>query len=131
MSQENYEVIKEANVINLDNETLKTLKVGEEVAGEFVLIDDKPYLELPDGTYVSTDGLAKKLDEADEIAPDMIKAEASVKSSNKKLIFALVGGAVGYGIAHYMGRNMKQKILFTVGGIALGFGVEYINARRK
>jgi len=130
MAIETYEVIKESKVINLDNSTLRTLNVGEEVKGEFVLIDENPYLELPDGTYVSTDGLAKKLDD-DAIAPDMEKAVASVQSSNKKLIFALVGGAVGYGVAHYMGRNMKQKILFTVGGIALGFGVEYINSRRK
>jgi hypothetical protein len=130
MAKENYEVIAESKVINLDNETLKTLKVGDEVSGEFVLIDENPFLELPDGSYVSTDGLAKKIADED-VAPEMAKAEASVKSSNKKLIFVLIGGAVGYGIAHYMGRNMKQKILFTVGGIALGFTAEYINARRK
>jgi hypothetical protein len=126
---ESYEVISESKVVNLDNETIKTLKVGEEIKGEFVLIDENPFVETKDG-YVSTDGLAEKVQD-EQIAPEMAKAEASVKSSNKKLIFALVGGAVGYGVAHYMGKSMKHKIMFTVGGMALGFAVEYINARKK
>lgn len=127
MGKDTYEVIAESKVVNLDNVTVKTLKVGEEVTGEFVLIDENPYVEIPEG-YISTDGLAKKIG-SDKT--DLAKAESVVKSSHKKLIFALVGAGVGYAIAHFMKYDMKKKVLFTIGGIALGLGVDYINNARK
>ena len=128
MSKQTYEVIAPSKVVNLDNEEVKTLKVGESVTGEFVLIDENPFVEIPEG-YVSTDGLAEKITET---APaELEKTEASVKSKNTKLILALVGAGVGYGIAHFMKKDLKWKIIFTMGGIALGLGIEYVNSRNK
>ena len=128
MSKQTYEVIAESKVVNLDNEEVKTLKVGDTITGEFVLIDENPYVEIPEG-YVSTDGLAEKITETAPV--EMEKAEASVKSKNTKLIMALVGAGIGYGVAHFMKKDLKWKIIFTMGGIALGLGVEYINSRNK
>lgn len=127
MSNQTYEAISECKVVNLDNETVKTIKEGETVSGEFVLIDDQPYVETKDG-YVSTDGLAEKVDESSSVDAD--KVEASVKSSNKKLILALVGAGAGYGIAHFMGKDMKWKIIFTLGGIVLGLGADYVTNKK-
>ena len=120
-----YEVIESSPVLNLDNETMSTLEIGEKITGEFVLIDEKPFVETGNG-YVSTDGLAEKLEsnEAD-------LTENTVKASHKKLIFALVGGGVGFGIAHFMKKDLKVKVMFTVAGIALGLGVDYVNNRKK
>ena len=105
MSKTTYEVISESQVVNLDNEPVKTLKEGETITGEFVLIDENPYVELPEG-YVSTDGLAEQV----ETSPaEMQQTEASVKASNKKLIFALLGAGVGYGVAHFMKKDLKKN----------------------
>ena len=129
MSKQTYEVISDSKVVNLDNEEVKVLKKGETITGEFVLIDENPYVEIGDG-YVSTDGLAEKIEDAP--APvEMEKAEASVKSSNKKLILALVGAGVGYGIAHFMKKDLKWKIIFTVGGLSGGLLIDYLNSRKK
>ena len=128
MSKTTYSVISESKVINLDNEEIKTLKAGETIEGEFVLIDENPFVEIADG-YVSTDGLAEKLNESAPV--EMEKAEASVKSSNKKLILALVGAGVGYGVAHFMKKDIKYKIMFTVGGLVLGLGIDYLNSRKS
>lgn len=125
MDKKTYEVIEESSVVNLDNQTVKTLKVGEKVSGEFVLIDEQPYVEIPEG-YVSTKGLAEEVTDR-----DLEKVETSVKASNKKLIFALVGAGVGFGVAYYMKKGLKQKVIFTVGGVALGLFVDYINNRNK
>ena len=40
-----YEVIESSPVLNLDNETMSTLEIGEKITGEFVLIDEKPFVE--------------------------------------------------------------------------------------
>jgi hypothetical protein len=123
-----YEVIETSNVVNLDNETVKTLNAGETVTGEFVLIDEQPYVEISDG-YVSTKGLAEKISEQ-EVSEEV---ETKVKASNKKLIFALVGAGVGFAVAQYVMKtsSVKKKVIFTVGGVALGLLAEYVNQKRK
>jgi hypothetical protein len=123
-----YEVIETSNVVNLDNETVKTLNAGETVTGEFVLIDEQPYVEISDG-YVSTKGLAEKIS-AQEVSEEV---ETKVKASNKKLIFALVGAGVGFAVAQYVMKtsSVKKKVIFTVGGVALGLLAEYVNQKRK
>mgnify|MGYP000615926750 CR=1 FL=1 len=128
MSKQTYEVIATSKVVNLDNEEVKTLNVGETITGEFVLIDENPFVEIPEG-YVSTDGLAEQIKQT---APDELEyAEHSVRSKNTKLILALVGAGVGYGVAHFMKKDLKWKIIFTIGGLGLGLGIEYINSRNK
>jgi hypothetical protein len=119
-----YEVIEESQIVNLNNEPVGKLQVGESISGELVLIDDEPYIETSEG-YIKAKGLAEKLDQS-----DFKNVEAKVKSKNTKLIFSLVGAAVGYGVAHYMKKDMKTKVMFTVGGLALGLGLEYINSKR-
>lgn len=126
-----YEVIEDSvNAVNLNNETVKTFKKGEDITGTLVLIDEKPFIELPKEIFVSTTGLAEKLD--DSLVDEVEEVETTVKASNKKMIYALVGGAVGFGIAHFVLKyDTKKKIMVTVGGVALALGIEYINARKK
>jgi len=126
-----YQVIEESNVVNMNNETLSTLKKGDTVTGELVLIADKtgeeqPFVELEDGKVVSAKGLAEQLTE-----DPGEKIENQVRGSNKKIIYSLIGAGVGFGIAHYMKRSTKQKIMFTVGGLVLGLGVEYMISKKK
>jgi len=122
-----YEVIETSNIVNLDNETVGTLQKGDTVTGEFVLIDEQPYVETTNG-YVSTKGLAEQISEH-----ELDVVETKVKASNTKLIFALVGAGVGYAVATYVMKeaSVKKKLIFTVGGVALGLFVEYINGKRK
>ena len=129
MENKTYEVISKSKVVNLNNETVKELNEGDTVTGELVLIDENPYIEVADG-FVSTSGLAEKLVGAElDLALDSI--ETKVKASNKKLILALVGAGVGFGVAHFMKVDKMKKILFVVGGITLGLGVEYLMERKK
>ena len=125
MTKKTYEVLNATSVVNLSNESVKQLAPGQEVEGEFVLIDDKPYIEV-EGGYVDMNDLAEKLD-----ASDIASVESQVKGSNKKLIFALVGAGVGYAVAHYMKKDMKMKVFFTIGGLVAGLFAEYINEKRK
>jgi len=126
-AKNNYEVIDNSvDAVNIKNEVVKSYDKGANISGELVLIDDKPYVELPNGVYVSTDGLAEKVESS---ALDDI--ETKVKASSKKMIYAIIGGGVGFGVAHYLKSGTKKKILFTVGGIALALGIEYVNSRKQ
>jgi hypothetical protein len=125
MTKKTYEVLNATSVVNLSNESVKQLAPGQEVEGEFVLIDDKPYIEV-EGGYVNMTDLAEKLD-----ASDIASVESEVKGSNKKLIFALVGAGVGYAVAHYLKKDLKMKVVFTIGGLVAGLFAEHINQKRK
>ena len=46
MEKKTYEVIEDSNVVNLDNETVKTLKKGETVTGDFGLSQRRAMVEL-------------------------------------------------------------------------------------
>ena len=120
-----YEVLEETSVVNQSNEPVKKLSAGDTITGEMVLIDDQPYVETSEG-FVKMTALAEKL-EAEEIS----QIENEVKSSSKKLIFAMIGGAVGFAFAHYRGMDMKKKVFLTIGGMALGLAIDYINEKRK
>lgn len=128
MSAKNeYEVINNSvEAVNIKNEAVKTFNKGTTISGELVLIDDKPYVELPNEIYVSTDGLAEKIDDS-----QLDQIERKVRASNKKMIYAIIGAGLGFGFAHYMKYGTKKKILFTVGGIALALGLEYVNSRKQ
>ena len=128
MSKQTYEVIAPCKVVNLDNEEVKTLNVGESITGEFILIDENPFVEIPEG-YVSTDGLAEQIKQPSSIEHEY--DETSVKAKNNKLILALVGAGAGFAIAHFMKKDLKWKIIFTIGGLGLGLGIEYVNSRNK
>jgi hypothetical protein len=135
MQKKTYEVIEESKVVNMNNETVGTLKVGDTVTGELVLIADKdsgeetPYVEIEEGRVVLAKGLAEKLSTASVDPQEKIATQ--IKGSNKKIIYSLVGAGIGYGVAHYMKKDMKMKVVFTVAGLALGLGAEYMISRKS
>jgi len=133
MNKKSYEVISDSKVVNMNNETVDSLKKGQTVSGEMVLIKDQtgqeiPYVEIEDGKVVLANNLAEKLDTS---SVDDAKIESQVKGSNKKIIFAVVGALVGFGIAHYMKKDTKMKVVFTLAGLGLGLGAEYLQNKKS
>jgi len=125
MSTKTYQVIEEAPVYNLNKEVVKKLSSGQEVTGELVMVSEEPYIETADELYVSTKYLAEKLDDS-----DYKEVSSKVKSSPKKLYYAIGGGILGFGVAHFLKMDMKKKIMFTVGGLMLGLVAEYVQNRK-
>lgn len=134
MQKKDFEVLEETNIVNMNNEPVGKLKKGETVTGEMVMIKDQsgeevPYVELEEGKVVIAKNLAEKLDTT-QVSEEK-EIETKVKGSNKKIIFAIVGSLLGFGVAHYMKKNTKMKVVFTLGGLALGLGAEYLMNRKK
>lgn len=113
-----YQVIGEsAEVLNLNREVVKNLKNGDTVTGTIVLVSGDPYLETSDG-YVSTKSLAEKVSE------DAKSVETIVKANSKKLLFAVGGAGLGYGVAHFRKMPMKFKIIYSLVGLVVGLFAE-------
>jgi len=136
MQKKDYQAIEECKVVNMNNEQVGSIKPGETVTGELILIKDNqsgqeiPYIEIEDGKVVEAKGLAEKLD-ASTVAEPGEKIANKVTGSNKKIIYSLVGAGLGYGIAHYMKKDIKMKVAFTIGGLALGLAVEYMQSKKS
>jgi len=115
-----YEVIGEgAEVLNLNREVVKKLSNGDTVTGTVVIVSGDPYLETSDG-YVSTKSLAEKVTE------DAKSVETVVKANSKKLLFAVGGAGLGYGVAHFRKMPMKSKIIYSLVGLVAGILVEML-----
>ena len=129
--KKSYEVIEDTNIVNMSNEPIKSLKKGDKITGEMVQVDGNPYVEIVDDQeYVDAKSLAESL--APEVKnTELEKTATKVKASHKKLIFALVGAGVGFGVGHFMKVDVKKKIIFSISGLALGLVVEYVNGRKK
>jgi len=129
--KKSYEVIEDTSVVNMSNEPVEDLKTGATIVGELIQIDGQPYVETEENQkFVSSKALAEKLD-PDLKSSKLEDTAIAVKASHKKLIFALVGAGVGFGIGHFMKASVKKKIIFSIGGLALGLVAEYVNNRKK
>lgn len=131
MKKVTYEVIEATKVLDETGSPIRDLAVGSVISGEMNKIDGEPYLEiLDDKEFVDAKALAQKLEEKTP-SKGVSTPHATAKASNQKIIFALIGAGIGFGVAHFMKMDAKKKILFTVGGVVLGLTAEYVNNRKK
>jgi len=126
-----YEVIIDTDVLNDTGEAIRKAQVGDEVSGEIVNVDGSPYLELKeDAEYIDMKSLAEKLEKKNG-SGDSSDIAHKVKASNKKIVFAIMGAAVGFATAYAMKMDTKKKVLLTVGGFGAGLLAEYAMSLRN
>lgn len=121
-----YEAIRKTQAVNEKNEKVSDLAVGQEISGELIDIDNEVYVE-------SKDGYVKLADLSEVIETPTEKGEPSspASSTSKKMIMALVGLAIGFGIARYKKMSIKGVVICSVVGLSAGLLVDYFHNKRK
>jgi hypothetical protein len=127
---EKYETIKPSEVLDENGEVTTSVGVGKEYTGEPIEIDGSVYLQTEDG-YILMENLAKVVETPkEEIRQIEEEVKGRMSASTKKLIFALVGLALGFGIAKYRKMSTKGIVLAAFGGIAVGLFADYLHNKR-
>jgi hypothetical protein len=124
-----YETIRPSDVLNDEGNPVSEIGVGVSLKGEPIEIDGQVYLESDQG-FVLMENLAEKVD-AEEVAEEATGITSKMSSSSKKLIMALGGAALGFGIASYRKMGTKKIAIFTVAGVAVALAADYFINKRS
>jgi hypothetical protein len=126
-----YETIKPSELLDQEGNPTSNAGVGTEFTGELIEIDGDVYLETGQG-YILMENLAEIVsDEAQPGATPESDGKKKMSASTKKLIFALVGLGLGFGIAKYKKLSTKGLVIASIAGIGVGLLADYLHNKRS
>jgi uncharacterized membrane protein YeaQ/YmgE (transglycosylase-associated protein family) len=116
-----YVIVKETNVYSPEGEVIGFLTLGESVAGIPATNGTEEFVMLEDGSYIASENVI--VDKPESITTELNQrtTEAKAKATYQtKIVYGLVGGAIGFGFAKYRKMSTKGLVISSLIGAAIG-----------